>query len=179
VNARNDAFKVLPKFMTRIINTLAASGAPCSTVDEAYFFIKKFYRSFRTRRAKVSSGDGLIKVIPTRSTSQLDFDSKVDNFEGLVKVVSLEVSFQPNEVELQLASLNAYAAHLRGLNTTVLNAQIALSNARATRNKILYERIGIHGIAQTVKRYVKGVFGYQSVAYYQIRGLRFLIRKIT
>jgi hypothetical protein len=91
----------------------------------------------------------------------------------------MEPSYQPNEMDLQVVSLVAHGEYLRGLNTAVINAQVAFSNIRASRNKVLYERTGIHGLSKVVKRYVKGVFGFQSVAYNQIRSLRFITLKQT
>src|SRR5688572_24520783 len=52
VIARNEAFNGLPKFMTRIINTLAASGASEATIDEAYRFIQKFRPALKRKKAK-------------------------------------------------------------------------------------------------------------------------------
>ncbi len=180
VNVRNDTFKGVPKFMTRIVNALAASGASTATLEEAYRYNRKFYRGGKPKAkpvAPANASEGTVVV--SRSISQLDFDSRVDNFEGLVKVVSLEPSYLPNEADLQLSSLTTFAANLREINTAVLNAQVTVSNARAMRNRLLYESSGIHGLARVVKRYVKGVFGFQSVAYNQIRSLRFTNKKIA
>jgi hypothetical protein len=177
VDVRTDAFMDLPKFMTRIVNALAANGASEATLEEAYRFIKRFYRKPKSKQVAPAAPDGVI--LSTRSNSQLDFDSRTENFVGLVKVVSMEPSYQPNEMDLQVVSLVAHGEYLRGLNTAVINAQVAFSNIRASRNKVLYERTGIHGLSKVVKRYVKGVFGFQSVAYNQIRSLRFITLKQT
>jgi hypothetical protein len=175
VNTRNQAFADLPKFMTRIVNTLASTDASGATVEEAYFFCRKFRPSPKTRMAIPAGNPGTVSEIPlTRSTSQLDFDSKADNFAAFVKVIAAEPSYKPNEVELQIVSLNALVTSLRDKNKAVLNAQIALSNARAARNRVLYAKTGIHGSALAVKCYVKGLFGFQSVGYQQIRGLKFI-----
>jgi hypothetical protein len=178
-DVRNDVFTDVPKFMTRIVNTLASSGASEATLEEAYRYIRKFYRPKKAKPVAPVSAGGVEGSISSRSSSQLDFDSKVSNFEGLVKVVSLEPLYQPNETDLQVISLQAKVAYLRSLNTDVINKQVALSNTRALRNKLLYESSGVHGLAKAVKRYVKGVFGFQSVAYNQIRSLKFSNKKIA
>lgn len=174
VNIRNQVFNSLPKFMTRVVNTLAASDAHADTVKEAYFFSNKF-RSQGRARAKPASGEQISAAPVSRSTSQLDFDAKIDNFAGLVKVVSAEPSYKPNEADLQVTALNTLVTSLRDKNKAVINAQVILSNARAARNRILYETNGIHPISNSVKKYMKGAFGYQSVAYQQIKGLHFTI----
>jgi hypothetical protein len=164
VNTRKQAFAGLPRFMTRIVNTLASTDTSRATVDEAYFFIKRFRPKAKARRAVSSGNPGTVSEPPlTRSTAQLDFDSRIDNFAALVKVVSAEPSYEPNEVDLQVTSLDALITGLRDKNKAVLNAQIALSNARASCNELLYSPTGIHGTAKAVKSYIKGVFGYTSV----------------
>ena len=177
VNLRNDVFLSLPKFMTRMVNALAATDASKATVDEAYLIIRRFYRPKR-KPALPAAGDAE-SAPATRSNSQLDFDSKVDNFEALVKLVSFEPSYLPNEVDLQASSLQGRVVELRQLNTEVVSKLVTFSNARADRNKYLYDRAGIHGSAMATKRYVKGAFGFQSVAYNQIRGLRFVNQPIV
>src|SRR5690349_20674151 len=44
VNQRNDSYQSLPKFMTRLVNALAATEASEARVEEAYVIIRKFYR---------------------------------------------------------------------------------------------------------------------------------------
>jgi hypothetical protein len=82
-------------------------------------------------------------------------------------------------VPLQITSLNALVTSLRDKNKAVLNAQVALSNARAARNRFLYADTGIYGSGLAIKRYIKGLFGFQSVGYQQISGLRFTKKTIA
>jgi hypothetical protein len=168
VNHRIQAFKSLPTFMTRVVNMLATTADP-DTVQEAYAFARKFQT-----KPKRKPADGEASPSPTRSTSQLDFDAKTDNFAAFVKVVSAEPSYNPNEVDLQVPALEAMVTRLRDINTAVIDAQVALSNARKTRNELLYKNDGIYDSARRVKRYVKGAFGFRSTAYSQISSIPFL-----
>jgi hypothetical protein len=180
VNIRNQAFADLPKLMTRIVNILASTDASGKTVEDAYFYARKFRPESRSRRPKPS--DGITTAIEpplTRSTAQLDYDAKADNFAAFVKVVSAEPLYKPNETELQVNALNALVTNLRDKNKAVITALVTWSNARAARNRQLYQASGIHGTAISVKKYVKGLFGFQSVAYAQIRSIRFVNRKIA
>ena len=170
-NLRNDAFDSLPRFMTRIVNVLAASEVTQATMDDAYAIVRKFRRSSSRKAVPAVEGES---SPATRSVSQLDFDSQLNNFEAMVKLVSTQPTFQPNEVDLTVAALQGKAVELRTLNATVVSNQVALSNARAARNQLLYAKPGIHGLAMATKRYVKGAFGTQSVAYGQIRGIKFI-----
>jgi hypothetical protein len=178
VNSRRQTFDDLPRFMTRIVNTLASTDASRATVDEAYFYSKRF-RSVKSRPAIASGNPGTVSEPPLpRSAAHFDFDSKTDNFAALVKVVSAEPSYNPNEPDLQIIALNAFVTSLREKNKAVLKAQVALSNGRAARNRILYSTSGIYGSARAVKHYIKGLFGYQSVGYRQIGGLTFIAPNI-
>ena len=160
--------------MTRIVNILAASDATKQTVEEAYFYSRKLRPNAKFRKP-IASGeiDNVSEPPATRSTSQLDLDSKADNFAAFVKVVSAEPSYKPNEAELQVTALNTMVTSLRDKNKAVINALVALSNARAARNRVLYQANGIYPIGMSVKKYMKGLFGYQSVGYQQIRGIHF------
>jgi hypothetical protein len=175
MTTRQDAFKDLPKFMTRVINALIASGASASTVDQAYLFMKRFYPEVKV---KVQLPEGNTEPPPAkvRSKAFYDFDSRIDTFEGLVKLISMEGGYQPNEPELQVIALQQKAGHLTTLNKAVLDAYVVLSTERARRNMVLYKSTGIFGIAAKVKRYLKSAFGYGSVPYKQVSSLKFLTR---
>lgn len=172
MHERREAFQSLPKFMTRMVNALAATEASDATVEEAYVIIRKFYRM--KRKTVAQSGMEGSNPSAIRRVSELDFDSMAANFEMLVNIVSQEPSYQPNEVELQVPSIKDRATELHRLNQEVVTKLVICSNMRASRNKLLYDRSGIYGLAHAAKCYMKGVFGFQSVAYNQIKSLRFI-----
>lgn len=177
VNIRSQAYAELPKFMTRVINGLATSAEP-ATVEEAYFYLHKLRPVTKTRPA-IPSGNAGVSADQSakRSTSQLDYDRKADNFAAFVKVVLADPSYAPNEPDLKSERLLAKVQSIRGMNTALGNMQVALSNGRANRDKVLYSASGIYGIGKSVKRYIKSVFGHSSVGYGQVSGLRFLSKK--
>ena len=101
-----------------------------------------------------------------------------ENFASFVDLVSSVPSYTPNETELTTASLTAYLGELQTANTNVINAEVVYSNARISRNTILYaENTGLVDIALEVKKYVKAVFGATSPQYKQISGIKFTNRK--
>jgi hypothetical protein len=180
VNIRNQAFTDLPKLMTRIVNILASTGASEKTVEDAYFYARKFRPESRNRKPVPSDGITTATEPPlTRSTAQLDYDAKADNFNAFVKVVSAEPLYKPNEAELQVTALNAMVSSLRDKNKAVITALVTWSNARAARNRLLYQANGIHDAAMNVKKYIKGLFGFQSVGYAQVGSIRFVNKKIA
>lgn len=177
VNVRQEAFSRLPVFCTRLVNALAATDASKATLEEAYAYVKKFRWNIPQPPPATDEKGEAIRPARTRSTSESDFASRTDLFEGLVKVASKEPSYHPNEADLTMEALNARIQELRKLNTHVIDMRVALSNVRAIRNKVLFE--DIYASAKAVKRYVKGTFGYRSVAYNQIKGLTFISKKIS
>lgn len=180
VNVRQEMFNRLPVFVTRIANALAASDASKATLEEAYAYVTKF-RSRAAMRPPISGEEAkAMKAQPkVRRNLQTDFNSRVEHFTGLLKVVSAEPTYQPNEDDLKVVALDARLEELHRANTKVIELRVALSNARAARNKILYAPQSVYDSAKAVKHYVKAVFGFRSVAYNQIRSLRFVTRKIA
>jgi hypothetical protein len=175
VNVRQEAFNRLPVFSTRIVNALAATDASKATLEEAYAHVRKFRWQNPPAPAAAEGKEAASK---SRKSNHRDFNTQLDSFESLVKVVSAEPSYQPNEPDLTLTALTAHAEMLRSTITKVIDLRVTVSNLRATRDKILYDRHSIHDTAIAVKRYIKGVFGYRSVAYNQVKGLKFIAKKI-
>ncbi len=89
-------------------------------------------------------------------------------------LVASEPSYTPNEVDLQVATLNTLAASLALANTNVIDATTNLSNARITRDTTLYApNTGLYDIQLEVKKYVKSVFGASSQQYKQVSKIKF------
>lgn len=176
-NAREVAFAPLKRLSTKIVNALAAVGAEQQTIDDAMTSHAKVQgrRMSPKKVAKPIATDGAAATEPTNnSVSQQSYDGQVENFAKLVETVSSEPLYQPNEVELQVPSLKALLADLKILNTAVIDATTALSNARIERDKTLYgDEAGIHDVALAVKQYVLSIFTKSSAQYKQVSGIQF------
>lgn len=175
-NAREVVFVPLKPLATKIVNALAATDATPQTVDDARTNINKI----QGRRAKaVVAPDAKAlaagaEPVKTSSTSQQSYDKLVDNFAQLIAVLTAEPKYLPNENELKVATLTTQIADMRAKNTAVINALTAVSNARISRDKLLYgELTGMVDVAMDVKQYVKSVFGAKSPQYKQVSGLKF------
>lgn len=100
-----------------------------------------------------------------------------ENFSALINLVSSIPTYTPNETELTTTSLNDYLGQLQTANTNIINAEVAYSNSRISRDKVLYEDgTGLTEIASDVKNYVKAVFGATSSEYKQVSGIKFTKR---
>lgn len=114
------------------------------------------------------------KEVKESSSSQMSYDSRLDNFDKLVKLLASVPEYAPNETDLTTESLTALYADLSAKNTAVINATVPLNNARIVRDQILYSALtGIVGISVDVKTYVKSVFGATAPQYKAISGLKF------
>ncbi len=177
VNTRAAAFKQLAPLSTRLVNALQATDASKETIKDA----KGYNRKIQGKRApkKEKPLDPNQPAPRKNSANQQSFDMLIQHFEGLITLLGSEPSYAPNEIDLQIATLQARAQDLNNKNNQEAIAAAPLSNARIERNKILYtEKTGLVPIAFDAKKYVKSVFGANSPEYNLIKGIKFKKFKI-
>jgi hypothetical protein len=177
VSAREAAFKPMSKFITRVNNALKASGASEQVNDSAMTLVRKLQgrRSTpkMTEEEKLAAQEQGLNVNEI-SSSQMSYDSRLDNFDKLIKLLASTSLYAPNETDLTTDSLSALYNDLYANNTLVIDATVALSNARISRDKVLYDSdSGLVDVAADVKTYVKSVFGSTAPQYKAISKLTF------
>ena len=170
---RQVAFEPLKSLATKVFNFISVTEATDQTIADA----KTINNRLQGRRA------GTITEIPapeggttpnTVSVSRQSYDSLTENFSVLIDLVSSIPSYTPNEAELTTASLTTFHNNLQTANTNVINAEVAYSNARISRDNLLYaENTGLVNVASDVKKYVKAIFGATSSQYKQVSGIKF------
>ena len=180
VAAREVAFDPLSKLVTRVMNMLKVSGVS----EEVYNSVNTVARKIKGQRATPKTtapenggeSDETTET-KTRSTSQMSYDSREENFAKFIQLLSAIPEYAPNEVELQVATLTTLSTNLQAKNSAVLSAEVPLSNARIERNNVLYApTTGLVETAGKVKTYVKAIFGATSPQYKQISKLKFVQR---
>ena len=177
INAREEAFIPLSKLTTRVLNALKVSDASEQLINDA----KTLVRKLQGTRAKEKKTDEELQTLAADgketkniSASQMGYDNRLDNFDKFIKLIASVPSYKPNEADLKTTALTALYNDLKIKNSAVITAAIPLSNARITRDDVLYkENIGLVDIALDSKLYVKSVFGTSSPQYKQISGLKF------
>ena len=178
-NAREIFFAPIQKFCTRLINALKATDASQQLIDDAITVnhkiqgvrAKKIIEEPASDNTTESSNEAEHKNI---SVSQQSYDSLIDHFAKLIQVLYSEPLYVPNELDLKVAALNTQLANYRTLNTAVINAHTAYSNAIIARNSFLYQpSTGLVDTALEAKKYVKSVFGATSPQYRQISKIQF------
>lgn len=174
VNDRETVYEGIRKLVTRIVNSFAASGAPQNAIDDA----RGFKRKIDGARAKALPKDD--PETPEdeskgNSVSQRSYTQVADNFEELIAFLNDQSTFyKPNEVDLQISTLEAKLASMKAANAAVVTAATPLSNARLARNEEMYAKdTGLVDLAALVKKYVKSVYGADSPQFKQISGLEF------
>lgn len=178
---RETAFEPLSKLATRIINALRASDAPQQVIESAESLVRKLQGKRATpkkteeeKAAMLAEGSTVKEV----SSSQMSFDNRLDSFNKFVGLLDNIPQYTPNEEELKVNTLANYYTNLSSVNLSAIQAETALSNARMVRNEILYKSgTGLVDIAQSVKTYVKSLYGATSAQYKQVSGLAFKIVK--
>ena len=172
VNERMVAFGNLKSFSTRLVNALQTTDATNETINNA----KTFNRKMQGKKASTTqaSTDPNAPAPATISTSQQSYDQLIQHLTGLKSVLETEPSYTPNEIELQIATIDSKIADLSVKNTAVATAYTNISNSRISRNETLYtSENGIYETASEVKKYIKSVFGASSPQYNQVSGIKF------
>ena len=174
---RQLAFEPLKSLATKVFNYLSVTDATDQTIADAKTINNKLQgrRSGTVSETPPTEGGTAPNTV---SVSRQSYDMLTENFSELIDLISSVPSYTPNETELTVTSLTTFHSNLQTANTNVINAEVVYSNARISRNTILYaENTGLVDIALEVKKYVKAVFGATSPQYKQISGIKFTNRK--
>ena len=177
VAAREVVFIPLSKLTTRIMNSIKATDTTVQVDENARTLVRKIQGVRATakktedeKKALAEKGKEVVEI----STSQMSYDNRLDNFFKLIQLLSSVPEYNPNETELKIEHLNTILDDLKAKNAAVVESYIPLSNARISRNDLLYkENSGLYDVALDVKNYIKSVFGATSPQYKQVSKIKF------
>jgi len=174
VQERGEAFEQLPARGRRVRNVAKASGASETALANLETPLRKLSGGRAAAKIKDDPNTPEDESASQRSVSQLSYDNQVGNFRSFVALVRELTTYQPNEDDLKVTALEAYANELDEKNTAVIAASVPLSQARALRDQVLYTNPdSVVNIAALVKTYVKGALGTSSALHKNIKGLVF------
>ncbi|MEA5401815.1 hypothetical protein VB776_02735 [Arcicella sp. DC2W] len=174
VIVRKTAFASLKPLGTKVVGALSIAGLDDAVVEKGKAIIRKIRGQRATAKPEAYEENGITVIPKTISSSHQSYDYLIEHLNSLIALLNVHPEYNPNEIELKVASLQEYSAELRTANTAVINASVALDMFRKQRNKTLYEpKIGLVAIAFDVKTYVKTVFGVSSNEYNQVSGIAF------
>lgn len=110
VSARDAAFAPLGKLITRINNALKASDTTVQEDESALTLVRKLQGRRATakktedeKQAAAAEGKEIVQI----SSSQMSYDSRLDNFDKLIKLLSSIPAYAPNEADLKVEALTA------------------------------------------------------------------------
>ena len=171
---RQLAFEPLKSLATKVFNYLSVTDATDQTIADA----KTINNKLQGRRSKNVTPENPDNGQPSTgnqvSVSRQSYDMLTENFSALIDLVSSVPSYTPNETELTVTSLTTFHGNLQTANINVMNAEVVYSNARISRDTVLYsDDTGLVDVASDVKKYVKAIFGATSPQYKQISGIKF------
>lgn len=177
VAAREAAFAPLSKLVTRVLNALKATDTTNQVDESANTFARKIQGKRATskkteaeKKAEVDAGKEVVEI----SSSQMSYDSRLDNFDKFIKLLTSVSLYAPNEEDLKVTALTALYNDLKTKNSTVVSATTPLSNARISRNDVLYKaNTGLVDTAMDAKTYIKSLFGATSPQFKQVSKLEF------
>ena len=169
---RKTIFKPVKPTSTKVLNSLKGAKAPTTVIADA----ETINRKIQGKRA-----DNTIDVVVAGETpkdkisvSQQSYDMQIEHFSKLIELISIEPKYNPNETPLKVATLTTFKNQLETINTSLKTIYTPYKNAMITRDTKLYSsETGIVDTAQTVKNYVKSVFGASSPQFKQISKLIF------
>ncbi len=176
-NARDASFAPVLKTCTRVINALKASDTSDQTKADAMTLIRKLRGTRATAKkteAEKSAAAAGGKAIVEVSSSQMSFDSRLDNLDKLIKLLASVAAYAPNEADLKVTALTTVYNDLKTRHSAVTAAEMPLVNARIARNDVLYKPLtGLVDTSVDVKTYIKSVFGASGPQYKQVTKLVF------
>jgi hypothetical protein len=179
--AREVAFKPLNRFISRVLNALRATDTTVQVDENAKSIVRKIQgvraKAKKTEEEKTALA-ALGKETKEISSAQTSYDSRLENFDKLIKLLKSISLYKPNEEDLKIASLILFYRDLNARNTEVIAATTQISNARISRNEILYKNnTCLVDLALDTKTYIKSLYGATSPQYRQISKLQFKIIK--
>lgn len=175
--ARKTSFSLLDGIVTRALNALIASDTNQQVIENG----KSIVRKLRGKRASSKLSEEELATLKAEgksttqiSSSQKTFDSRIENFDRFIKLLSGCGTYIPNEADLKITGLTATYTNLKTTNAAVISAETALKNARIARNTIIYKpKTGLVDVGLDSKVYVKSLFGATSPQYKQISAIPF------
>jgi len=177
IAARKVAFKPFSKSITRVFNALKASDTPVQVDDTAKTLVRKIQGTRATAKKTEEEKKALLalgKETKENSSSQMSINSRLENYDKLIQLLSTIELYKPNEEDLKVTSLRAHHTDLKAKNNAAINTDIALTNSRNNRDIIFYKDLtGLYDLTFDVKVYVKSVYGATSPQYKQVSKIKF------
>jgi hypothetical protein len=172
INERRIAYDAVPALYRRSRNNLKSSGASKEFIFDAETYVRKITGRRKTVKTEDDPTTPENEAAKQHSASQMSFESILGHCRGYNEMVKNEPLYNPNELDLKTANLDAVADNLEAKNNAVSASFPLVSNARALRDGLLYKNPNhIVDVALLVKAYASGL--EDKTLYNSIKGLKF------
>jgi hypothetical protein len=168
INNRRESFAGIPKLSVRIVRMLASSEESRENLSDAISLKDSLQTATRSRKSASAVKSEEAPAPARRAPARRNYDTRIESFANLIKIVEDMGSYDPNEADLTLEALKAKLADLRSKSHEVNMALINFDKARNERKQVIY---GPHGVTETIKAvkdYIRGAFGQGSSELEQI-----------
>jgi hypothetical protein len=171
---RAQAFDGHEKLATRVGNAYAAGDTDELVSSNLTGLIRKLRgRRAGEKPAPVPNAEGGDPIDKSHSVSQQSYDNLIANWRLIIQLLETQAGYKPNEEDLTIAALKTFVDNLDAKNNAAKIAVIDAKNARADRNRILYDdETGMLTAVRKVKKYVSTLKN-AGAAYEQLVALKF------
>lgn len=173
VDNREDAFKNIKKFTTRIVANLSGTNVTQQTIKDAKTINAKI-QAAKANKPNTSNPENVDPTGPNHSNSRQSYDSLYENFKDMVSLLTTAPGYDTTQNEFLITELTTYANQLKNANDEINDAVVQVTNKRMERNNLLYNATtGLVDTALDCKKYIKGLYGASSPQFKTINSINF------
>jgi len=159
INAREILFKPVNEVTTQSLNYFESTKASKQVKKDAKGLADRI-RGFNVKIPKLADGSPDPDYV---SQSHQSYIQKQDAFKQLLDLYASDPNYAPNEIELNLATLQALNTNMKSSNDNMGVILAPVISARVIRNNKLYEpETGLLDLAEACKDYVIGLVKYKN-----------------
>jgi hypothetical protein len=175
VNDREIFFEPLNRQLTKLKKAYKATeGVTPAQIEDLTTIIRKLNGG---RKSKKPTTTDPTSIQVSHSTSQMSYDQRTNNMDGLISFLQNTPNYNPNEEEYKVETYQAKKETMLAKTQAVSNTFVPLNNARSERNKNLYTaEDNLVDIGNKAKDYLLSILDVNSVQYKAIAKIKF--RKI-
>lgn len=172
VDEREAIFKPLNQELTKLRKAYKATqGVTKAGLENFMTTVRKLKGVKKTATKKTNNPE---EEQIRHSTSQMSYDQRTNNMDGLIAILEHTHNYAPNEPEYQIATYLAKKENMLQKTQAVANTFIPLNNARDARNKTFYtNEDNLVDLANSAKDYIATILATKSVQYKAIAKIKF------
>ena len=172
VNNREIIFAPVSKKITKLRKVYKSTEGVTQVQLEDFMTIARKLKGIRKTNNPPTTDPNLEQN--QHSTSQMSYDQRTNNMDSLISLFQNTANYNPNEVEYQVATLQAEKAQMLQSTQDVADTFIPLNTARSKRNNTMY--LSTENLVDTfnkAKDYLFTILDTDSVQYKAISKIKF------